>query len=83
MEPLPASLLNIGHRAGKERTHMDTTQDKVYYIGLAFECEHDAKIAQKALAKCEDKTREPFCVTSTTTDVATVINILNEIEERT
>ena len=61
---------------------MSGNNEKIYYIGLAFENENDAKIAQNALAKCENRTSEAFCVTSTSTNVHTVIDILHGIDSQ-
>ena len=61
---------------------MSDNSEKMHYIGLAFENENDAKIAQKALAKCEDRTSEAFCVTSTDTNVDKVIDILRGIDSQ-
>ena len=54
---------------------------KIYYIGLAFENQHDADIAQLEIrSRIEDRTSEPFTVTSTSTNVHTVIDTLHSID---
>jgi len=54
---------------------------KIYYIGLAFENPDDALLAQKALsASLEMLANDPFTVTSTSTNVHTVIEALLSID---
>ena len=62
---------------------MSDNSEKIYYIGLAFENEKDALLAQKALsASLELLANEPFTVTSTSTNVHTVIDILQGIDNQ-
>ena len=54
---------------------------KIYYIGLAFENWEDALLAQKVLsASLEMLANDPFTVTSTSTNVHTVIDTLHSID---
>ena len=49
-------ILNTKNLIYKVGYKMSDNSEKIYYIGLAFENENDAKIAQDALAKCENRT---------------------------
>lgn len=55
------------------------TAENIHYVGIAFQNEHDAKLAQEAIEAIRGNTDEAFTITPTTRDVHDVMDALHAI----